>query len=135
MHRRSLLMLTAVGEAGTGLALMVRPSVPLALLLDASEVGPEMSLVARLLGAALLAIGVAAWPTRAPAEDSAQVPLLVGLLIYDVAATALLAYGGLVLGMVGIALWLAVAIHAFLAAWCGWVLLSNAKTAVTSIRQ
>ena len=135
MHRRYLFILTAAGEVGTGLALVLRPSFPLSLLLGAIEVGPEISLVARLAGAALLAIGVASWLTRASADDSAQVGLLVGLLIYDVAAAALLAYAGLMLGMVGIALWPAVVIHGVLAIWSGWVLRANPTTEIATIRQ
>ena len=40
------------------------------------------------------------------------------MLIYDVAAAALLAYAGLALSLVGIALWPAVVLHAALAVWC-----------------
>ena len=49
------------------------------------------------------------------------------MLIYDVAAAALLAYAGLVLNMVGLALWPAVVLHAALAGWCVVCLLGNTR--------
>ena len=117
MHRAHLFILTAILEMGTGLLLLFVPAVPLALLLGVGEVAPETLLVARVAGAALLALGAASWVARNGEPSAAQFGLLFGLLIYDGAAAALLAYAGLGLGMVGIALWPAVVIHAALAVW------------------
>lgn len=125
MHRAYFFMVTAVGEGGIGLALLVVPSLPLALLLGVSEVTPELTILARLTGAALLAIGVASWLTRGEEQGSAQLGLLVGLFIYNGAATALLGYAGLVLTMVGIALWPGVVLHVVLAIWCGLCLFAR----------
>jgi hypothetical protein len=116
---RLFFMVTAVGEAGIGLALLISPSLLLALLFGLSEVTPELSILARLTGAALLAIGVASWLTRGEERGSAQMGLLVGLLIYNGAGAALLGYAGLELNMVGIALWPGVVLHVVLAIWCG----------------
>jgi len=44
--------------------------------------------------------------------------LIIGVLIYDVAASGLLAYAGLFLHMVGLALWPAVVLHLALTVWC-----------------
>jgi hypothetical protein len=44
--------------------------------------------------------------------------LLTSVLIYDVAAAVILAYTGLFVNIVGIALWPAVVLHAALAIWC-----------------
>jgi hypothetical protein len=118
MHRAHLFLVTALLEVGTGVSLLVLPSVPLALLLGVSVASPETLLVARVAGAALSAIGVACWLGRGDSEGSAQLGLLTGILIYDVAAAALLAYSGLVLSMAGIALWPAVVLHTALAVWC-----------------
>jgi hypothetical protein len=118
MHRANLFIVTAVLEMGTGLLLLFIPAVPVALLLGVGEAAAEALLVARLAGAALLAIGVACWSARKGGPSAAQLGLLVGILIYDGAAAALLAYAGLGPGMVGIALWPAVVIHAALAVWC-----------------
>ncbi|HEV3236424.1 MAG TPA: hypothetical protein VGZ25_05520, partial [Gemmataceae bacterium] len=90
-----------------------------------SEAGPETVFIARVAGAALLSIGVTCWLGRSDQQNSTHV--LVGVLIYDVAAAALLAYAGLVLGMSGIALWPAVVLHTALAVWCLACLRGQAK--------
>jgi hypothetical protein len=118
MYRSYLFMVTAIGEGVTGLLLLVSPSVLLELLLGVERAAPETVLVARLTGAALLAIGVACWPGRNEEARPGQFGLLAAVLIYDVAAAGLLAYAGLVLSMVGLALWPAVVLHAALAFWC-----------------
>jgi hypothetical protein len=118
MQRKFFLIATAVGEAGTGLLLLVVPSLVVALLLGVSSSAPETTFVCRLTGAALLSIGVSSWLARSEAAGAALRGLLIGVLIYDIAAAALLAYAGLVLKFVGIALWPAVVIHVALAVWC-----------------
>jgi hypothetical protein len=109
---------TAFGEAGTGLLLLVLPADVLASLLGVKEVGPEVLLLSRILGTALLAIGVSCWLARRDPGGPAQRGLLAGVLIYDLAAAALLTYAGLVLKMTGLFLWPAVALHTALAVWC-----------------
>jgi hypothetical protein len=52
------------------------------------------------------------------ASAPAQRRLLTGLLVYNVAASMLLAFAGAVLKMMGVLLWPAVAAHAILAVWC-----------------
>ena len=118
MHRASLLIVTALVESITGLLLLLVPALPVALLLGASSPAPETLLVSRIAGAALPAIGVGCWMARNDHGRAAQLGLLVGVLIYDLAAAALLAYGGLILNMYGVALWPAVILHAALAVWC-----------------
>jgi hypothetical protein len=118
MHRDKLLIVTAFLEVGTAVLLLLVPAVPLALLLGVGEAAPETLLVARVGGAALLAIGVASWLARNGEQGPAQLGLLVGILIYNVGAAALLAYAGFKLGMAGLALWPAVVIHVALAVWC-----------------
>jgi hypothetical protein len=118
MHRANLLIVTALTEAGTGLLLLIWPPVLFALLLGAERPSPEANILARIAGAALLAIGVACWLGRSDKQSSAQLGLLTGVLIYDVAAAVILAHAGLFLGLVGIALWPAVVLHAALAVWC-----------------
>jgi len=118
MHRAHFLIVTAIVEAGTGLLLLFLPAVPLVLLLGVSQAAPEAIFIGRVTGAGLLAIGVASWLGRNDERSPAQLGLLVGVLIYDGAAAALLGYAGLVLSMAGIALWPAVVIHTALAVWC-----------------
>jgi hypothetical protein len=124
MRRKLFLIVTAIAEAGTGVLALFRPSVLLLLLLGVSPAGPEGLFVGRVVGAALLALGVACWLARCDHGSPAQHGLLAGVLFYDMAVAALLAYAGLVLSLVGIALWPAVALHAALATWgvaCLWV--------------
>jgi len=59
-----LMIVTAVGEGGAGLVLLVLPAVPVALLFGVDQASPETSFVGRIAGAALLALGVACWPGR-----------------------------------------------------------------------
>jgi hypothetical protein len=112
------LIVTAFGEAGTGLLLLASPSVPLALLLGVEHAPPVAVFIARFAGGALLAIGVACWLGRGDELGPVRLPLIVGALVYDMAAAGLLAYAGLSLGLVGVALWPAVVLHAALAVWC-----------------
>jgi hypothetical protein len=113
-----LFITTALLEVGTGLLLLFDPTIPLALLLGIGESAPETLLVARVAGIALLALGVACWLARNDGRGAAQFGLLVGILMYDGGAAALLAYAGLGLAMVGWALWPAVVLHTVLAVWC-----------------
>src|SRR5262249_37676587 len=109
---------TGILEGATGLCLLVLPAFPITLLLGSTLPGPETLLISRVAGAALLALGVAAWLARGDKQGPALQGLVVGLLIYDVAAAALLGYAGLVLNLAGIVLWPAVVLHAGLALWC-----------------
>ncbi|MBI3407224.1 MAG: hypothetical protein HY040_02565 [Planctomycetes bacterium] len=115
---KSLFIVTALVETGAGLGLLVLPAVVIALLLGLADAAPESLLVGRVAGAALSAIGVASWRARNDNRSAARLGLLTGILFYNIAATALLGYAGMVLMMAGIALWPAVALHAGLAAWC-----------------
>jgi hypothetical protein len=115
-------IVTAGLEVGVGLLLLIVPTFPLAFLVGVEQVAPEALLAARIAGAALLAIGVASWLARGDERRPAGVGLLIGILIYDGGAAALLAQAGLGLGMVGVALWPAVALHTALAVWCVWSL-------------
>jgi hypothetical protein len=114
---KGLLTLTAIGEAGTGLALVVYPLVVVRLLLGV-EITVEADVIGRILGAALFAIGAACWLGRSDVPNPTQVGLLVGVLIYDIAAAVILASFGLFADQIGIALWPAVVVHMALAIWC-----------------
>ena len=60
---KKLLALAAMAEAVTGLALVVAPSLVGRLLLGVEAIGIAIP-VARVLGVALIALGVACWPGR-----------------------------------------------------------------------
>lgn len=114
MQQGYLLIVTAIVEVGAGVVLLIVPSVPVALLLGVKEVSAEVMICARIAGAALLSIGVACWFGRSDKGSG----LLTSVLIYDVAAAAILAYAGLFVSLVGTALWPAVVLHTVLAVWC-----------------
>jgi len=104
MNRRfNVLIFAAVGEAGTGLALLIVPTLVGRLLLGEELTGIAIP-VARVAGIALVALGVACWPG----------PPRAGMLIYGVTVTLYLAYLGVAGGSTGILLWPAVALHVIL---------------------
>ena len=102
---KKVLVLAAVSEAATGVALLIVPSLVGQLLFGAELTGIAIT-VARVTGIALIALGVACWPGTP----------LVGMLTYSAAVTLFLAYGGFSGGLTGILLWPAVVLHVILTA-------------------
>jgi hypothetical protein len=117
-NRKLFLLTTALVEAATGLCLIFLPTIVFAVLLGLDHPTVDAIFVGRLAGVALFAIGIASWIARVDTRNPAQFGLLAGILIYDAAASMLLAFAGSILKMIGILLWPAVAIHAILAVWC-----------------
>ena len=111
---KRVLVLAAVGEAATGLALLVVPSLVVLLLLGEELTGVTIP-VARVAGIALIALGVACWPGTP----------VVGMLTYSAAVTLYLAYVGFAGNVTGILLWPAVVLHVILTAL---LLLTRAST-------
>jgi hypothetical protein len=118
MHRTHLLIFTACGETVTGLSLLTVPAIPLWLLIGVEQASPETIYVARVAGAALLAIGVGCWLGRGDQLGPAERGLIAGVLVYSAVVAGLLVYAGLFLSLVGVALWPAVAVHAVLLVEC-----------------
>jgi hypothetical protein len=102
---KSALTFAAIGEAATGLALMIVPSFVGQLLLGEQLAGVAVP-VARVAGIALIALGIACWPG----------PPLVGMLSYSSLAMLYLAYLGFAGGWTGFLLWPAVVLHVILTA-------------------
>jgi hypothetical protein len=115
--RGMLLSLFAVTEGATGLGLLVVPTVLLTLLLGPTLVAPEEAVIARIFGAALLAIAAASWGARNDNRRQGPLELLVGITLYNCLATAIFAYSALVLKMIGILLWPALLCHAATSMW------------------
>jgi len=100
-----VLVVAAVSEIATGMALLIVPSLVGWLLLGEELTGIAIP-VARVTGIALIALGVACWPGTP----------LAGMLTYSAAVTLYLVYVSLVGGLTGILLWPAVVVHATLTA-------------------
>jgi len=125
---KRFLTLTAIIEAATGLALIALPAIVVRLLLGAEISGPSIPL-GRVAGAALLALGVACWLARDDTQSRAARGLVVAMLIYNISATAVLAFAGIGLGLHGVALWPVVVLHAAMAIWCIMTLLRTQAAA------
>jgi hypothetical protein len=106
MTIRRVLAVVGAGEALTGLALVIYPSLVVRLLFGAeiSGAGTPMS---RIAGIALIALGVACWPG----------PPRAGMLTYGAAVTLYLAYVGFAGGLTGMLLWPAVVLHVIVTAF------------------
>jgi hypothetical protein len=102
---RRVLVLAAVAEAATGVALLIAPSLVGQLLFGAELTGVAVT-VARVAGIALIGLGVACWPG----------PPRIGMVTYGAVVTLYLGYVGLAGGPAGILLWPAVVVHVVLTA-------------------
>ena len=113
-----LLAITGIIETATGLALLVLPATVVRLLLGSPlESSPEI-VIARVAGAALLALGVACWLGRNDIHSAAARGLVAAMLLYNVGAVVILGAAGVNGQNVGIALWPAVLLHAAMSVWC-----------------
>ncbi len=101
---KKVLVITAVLEAATGVALLLVPSVVGRLLLGTVLTGVAIP-IARLTGIALISLGVACLPVSTA---------LYGMLTYSVLATSFLFYLAIRSPWVGPLLWPAVVLHAIL---------------------
>src|SRR5436190_20017245 len=98
-----VLKLCAILEAATGLALVIVPALVVKLLLGVELTGVATP-VARVLGFALISLGVACWPGTPRC----------GMLTYSAAATLYLGYLGFAGSFVGILICPAVVAHLIL---------------------
>ena len=112
-----VLVLAAVGEVATGVALLLVPSLVGQLLLGTDLTGMAAT-VARVAGIALIGLGVACWPG----------PPRLGMLVYSAAVTVILAYVGVSGASSGVLLWPAVVLHAILTALLARVATSDEGT-------
>jgi hypothetical protein len=114
----TLLTATAVIELGASLALLSCPSATAMLLVGAPLEAPATLTVARVAGAALLALGVACWLARGDARSRAARGLVAAMVFYNLGVAIILGIDGVRSQPVGIALWPAVMLHAAMIVWC-----------------
>jgi small basic protein len=118
LKTRLLFIVTAVLEVGIGLALLVSPALAVSILIGAPFGTSADSVVGRVGGAALLALGAASWLARNDEHSRAAKGLIVSMFLYNVAAVVVLVYAGVGLRLFGIGLWPAVVLHSGMSVWC-----------------
>ena len=106
---KTVLVLAAVGEAATGLALLLVPSRVAQLLLGTELTGAAAT-VAGVAGIALIALAIACWPGTPR----------VGMLAYSGAVALYLAYLGITGRASGTLLWPVVVLHLVVTALLAW---------------
>ena len=119
--RRIILSFAAVVETGTGLVLLLDPETLIRLLLG-MEVSGAATLLGRCFGIALLALGLACWPTAQPASSDSR--SFRAMLVYNVLIALYLAYLGTVRHLGGLLLWPGTALHAGVALLLVWAIRS-----------
>lgn len=104
-----VLVVAAIGEAATGVALLIVPSLVGQLLLGEPLAGGAVT-VARVARIALIALAIACWPGTP----------LIAMVIYGAAVALYLAYFGFAGGSSGVLLWPVVVLHVILTAILAW---------------
>lgn len=102
--KERVLAFAAIGEAITGLALLIVPSLVSWLLLGTELTGISIP-IARVTGIALVGLGIACWP---------GCTAVCGMLTYSGLVTLYLSYLGMRGEWVGPLLWPVVVLHAVL---------------------
>ncbi len=109
MNTRILFNVSAAIEIVTGIGMLVVPAFLIGLLLG-DGLGPIGIAVTRVLGIGLLSLGIAGWDSQEQAKGTVLGPR-TGLVVYNIAATAMFVYLGTTGAMNGLLLWPAAAIH------------------------
>ena len=122
---KRLLIVTAVLEAGIGISLLAVPSMVAEVLLGAPLDAPAALTVARVAGAALLALGVACWLAVSDTKSCAARGVVTAMVIYNIGAAIVLGAAGIQSQRTGSSLWPAVILHAAMTVWCVSVLLGK----------
>ena len=119
--KNTILAIAAIAEAATGLIVLAIPSIALRALFGI-EIDGAAIIMSRIAGVALIGLGVACWPGRAPrvraplagANQGDNIQQLYGMLTYSVLVTLYLIRIGIRGAPVGPLLWPAVMVHAVL---------------------
>jgi hypothetical protein len=131
---KSLLLVTAVFEAGIGLGLLAAPSVVAQLLLGATLDAPAALTVARVAGAALFALGVACWLAAFDPQSCAARGVVSAMVLYNIGAAVVLGAAGIRSQRVGVGLWPAVLLHTAMTIWCVTTLLRKPASEKTKTK-
>ena len=126
---QKLLSFASIVEIGTGLALLIDPAIVVTLLLGADVAGVGVPL-GRCFGIALVALGLACWPSGPNARSDS--PAFRAMLVYNVLIALFLVYLFLVGHFRGVLLWPGVALHAVVALMLVWSWRTGRPTKVTA---
>ena len=116
--QKKVLLLAAIGEAATGLLLLIIPSLVCQWLLFGIELSGISIPLAHVTGIALIGLGISCWP------DSTA---LCGMSTYSALATLYLGYIAIRGELAGPLLWPAVALHAVLTVLLATLWFKNGK--------
>ena len=114
---KKILAFASIVEVATGLALLIDPRMVVALLVGPNAPVEEIPM-GRLPGIAILALGLACWPSRQHTESSS--PPLRAMLVYNVLIALFLVYLFKVGHLGGLLLWPGVVLHAVVALLLLW---------------
>jgi hypothetical protein len=115
---KALLVVIALSEGATGLALLAAPSMVVVFLIGAGLEEPGAVVVARVAGAALLSLAIACWLVRAAGASLAVRAVIAALLLYNVGVAAILIHAVFGSGLSGAGTWPAILLHTAVATWC-----------------
>ena len=113
-----LLIITAIVEGATGVALLLIPAVAVSMLLGAPLETPAGLVAGRIGGAAIIGLAIDCWQARNGARGSPATGVVEAMLFYNFAAALVLAYAGIRLELRSALLWPAIVFHLVLGAWC-----------------
>ena len=113
-----LLIIAAVIEAVTGLALLLLPTVAVSALLGGPLDTANGLVVGRIAGAALVGLAIACWQARNGERGSAATGVVEAMTFYNFAAAMVLVYAGIRWDLRSALLWPAIVLHVGLGAWC-----------------
>jgi len=111
-------IVTAVLEAGAGVALVCFPSAAVALMLGTGLDSSAAVALGRVAGTALLALAVACWLAHYDTQSRAARGLIAGMTLYNLGVVAILGAAGAWSRPAGILLWPVVVLHAVMTVWC-----------------
>lgn len=112
-----ILAFAAIVEVGTGVVMVINPSILIALLLGV-DVSLSGTLLGRFFGIVLLALGLACWPDGLRAASNS--PAFRAMLSYNTLIALYLAYLAMLGQLGGLLLWPAVALHIVVALLLVW---------------
>jgi len=124
----------AIFEGIVGIGLFITPVLVVSILLGTQLESSAGLFTARLCGAAILTLAICCWKARAFETRDAAIAIVTAMLFYNLAASAVLVYGGLRLGLQRPFVWPAIVGHAALGVWCTtlvWFSIRNERRSQT----